>query len=69
MAAIIMAPWGLMERVEMQVAMAFGASVHPLTVMVPNVRITVMTRAGLDSKFSIKSSKVTVISSSSKYFL
>ena len=68
MAAIIIAALGLMERVEIHVAMAFGASVQPLTMMVPKVRTTVITSGGLFSKFNMNSFKLTVISSSSKYF-
>jgi len=40
-AAIIMTFSGFMARVETQVAIAFGASVHPLTKITPSVRITV----------------------------
>jgi len=68
-AAMMIALFGFIERVEIQVAMAFGASVHPLTVIVPRVSITVITRGGLVIKFIIKSLKVTVISSSSKYLI
>ena len=47
-AAIIMAFLGVMERVETQVAIAFGASVQPFTNTTPKVRITVISKAGLD---------------------
>jgi len=65
---MIIADCGLIERVEMQVAMAFGASVHQLTVMVPSVSATVATRAGLESNFNKKSSRVTVICILFQYF-
>ena len=39
---------GLIERVEMQVAIALGASVQPLTRITPNVSATVTISAGLD---------------------
>ena len=43
----IMAGRGFMHRVVMQVAMALGASVQPLTKMTPNVRSTVINSTGL----------------------
>jgi hypothetical protein len=46
-AAMSMACLGLIARVEMQVAIALGASVQPLTKMTPMVRITVTNKAGL----------------------
>ena len=46
-AAIRMAFLGLIARVEMQVAIAFGASVQPLTRITPIVKMTVTNRAGL----------------------
>ena len=46
-AAIKMAFFGLMARVEMQVAIALGASVQPLTKITPMVRMTVTKSAGL----------------------
>ena len=45
-AAMMIAFLGLIARVEIQVAMAFGASVQPLTRMTPIVRITVTNNAG-----------------------
>ena len=47
-AAIMIAARGLIERVEMQVAIALGASVQPLTRITPNVSATVTISAGLD---------------------
>ena len=38
-----------MHRVVTQVAIAFGASVHPLTKITPNVSNVVTARAGFDS--------------------
>ena len=46
-ALIYLTPTGI-ERVEMQVAIAFGASVQPLTRITPNVSATVTISAGLD---------------------
>ena len=43
----MMAVLALRHRVVTQVAMALGASVHPLTKMTPRVNSTVMARAGL----------------------
>ena len=60
-AAIRIAARGLMERVEMQVAIALGASVHPLTRITPNVSATVTISAGLDVNLVKKSEKVIVI--------
>ena len=54
-AAMKIAARGPMERVEMQVAIAFGASVHPLTRITPNVSTTVTISAGLDVSRDIKS--------------
>ena len=48
-AAIKMALRGVILRVETQVAIAFGASVHPFTKTTPNVKITVTAIAGLVS--------------------
>jgi len=48
-AAIRMAFRGVMLLVETQVAIAFGASVHPFTKTTPNVKATVTAIAGLDS--------------------
>ena len=38
----------LMQRVVMHVAIAFGASVQPLTKMTPSVSSTVISKTGLD---------------------
>ena len=46
MAAMMIAGRGRMARVETQVAMAFGASVQPLTRMTARVRMLVRMRAG-----------------------
>ncbi|MPM26074.1 hypothetical protein SDC9_72575 [bioreactor metagenome] len=48
-AAIKMAFRGVMLLVETQVAMAFGASVHPFTKTTPSVKATVTAIAGLVS--------------------
>jgi|UPI0004AD2555 hypothetical protein len=45
-----MAARGLIDRVETQVAIALGASVHPFTIITPNVRIVVIINGGLDIK-------------------
>ena len=47
-ALVRMAARTLMHRVAMQVAMALGASVHPLTKMTPSVSRTVTSMAGLE---------------------
>jgi hypothetical protein len=39
---------GLIDLVETQVAIAFGASVQPFTRTTPSVRITVISNAGFD---------------------
>ena len=44
---MIMACFGLIARVEMQVAIALGASVQPFTKMTPMVKMTVTNKAGL----------------------
>lgn len=56
-----MAVRGAMERVEIQVAIAFGASVQPLTRITPSVRSTVINKAGLDVILDKKSFNVIVI--------
>jgi len=56
-----MAGLGLIERVDMHVAIALGASVHPFTSMTPNVRITVTINAGVVTSLFRKSVNVTVI--------
>ena len=49
-AAIRIAGFGRIARVEMTVAIAFGASVKPLTTMTPSVSTTVMASTGLCRK-------------------
>lgn len=60
-AAIKIAARGPMDRVEMQVAIAFGASVQPLTRITPNVSATVTISAGLDVNRVRKSENVIVM--------
>lgn len=60
-----MAVRGAMERVEIQVAIAFGASVQPFTRITPSVRSTVISKAGLDVILDKKSFNVIVILSHS----
>ncbi|GLI19535.1 hypothetical protein TSYNTROOL_18210 [Tepidanaerobacter syntrophicus] len=50
-----------MDLVDMQVAIAFGASVHPLTKMVPNVNNTVMANGKFEVSSDKNSPKVIVI--------
>ena len=50
-----------MQRVVTQVAMALGASVHPLTKMAPSARITVTARTGFDTSWPRKVENVTSI--------
>ena len=45
----IMADLAFMQRVPMQVAIAFGASVHPLTKITPSVSSTVINKTGLEN--------------------
>lgn len=47
-----------MARVETQVAIALGASVHPLTMMTPNVNTVVMINAGYMLNSEMKSNNV-----------
>jgi hypothetical protein len=47
MVAIITAARGVMERVDMHVAMAFGASVQPLTIITPIVSREVTSNVGI----------------------
>ena len=61
MAAMMMALGARMERVETQVAMAFGASVQPLTRMTPSVSATVMASIGLLNTWERKSVREIVI--------
>jgi len=48
-ALIIIAARAERQRVVMHVAIAFGASVQPLTKITPKVKMTVMKRTGEDS--------------------
>ena len=50
-AAMRIAARGDMQRVETQVAMAFGASVQPLTKITPRVSRTVMSSVGLENSW------------------
>ena len=52
---------GLMHRVVMHVAIAFGASVHPLTKITPSVRRAVISSAGDDESCRKKSANETSI--------
>ena len=61
-AAIAIAARGGIDRVEMQVAIAFGASVHPFTRITPSVSSTVMSSAGLVVSREMNSDNVIVIS-------
>ena len=61
MAAMMMALGARMERVETQVAIAFGASVQPLTRMTPSVSTTVMASIGLLNTWERKSVREIVI--------
>jgi hypothetical protein len=61
MAAIIMAALGFMARVDTQVAIALGASVHPLTNITPIKSRVIISSAGLDTNWLIKFEKVIVI--------
>ena len=63
-AAMRMALFGPMARVETQVAMALGASVQPLTRITPRVRTTVTASAGLCASWLKNSENPMVISSS-----
>jgi hypothetical protein len=47
--AIIIAFLGEIALVDTQVAIALGASVHPLTKITPSINTTVINNAGLDS--------------------
>ena len=49
MALMMMAERTFMQRVVTQVAIALGASVHPLTKITPRVRATVISRTGFDA--------------------
>ena len=60
---------GDIERVETQVAMAFGASVQPLTRMTPNVSKEMMINAGLAASCCKYSVKVIVIVSSPNWYI
>jgi len=56
-----MACFALIERVDTQVAMAFGASVQPFTNTTPNTNITVIKRAGFAINWLKKSPKEIVM--------
>lgn len=60
-AAIRIAAFGPMALVETQVAMAFGASVQPLTRITPVVNNTVIASAGLEMNCARKLVNVIVI--------
>ena len=60
-AAIRMAFLGEMDLVDTQVAMAFGASVQPLTITTPSVSSTVMASVGLEISCERKSASEIVI--------
>jgi hypothetical protein len=60
-AAIIIALPGLMDRVETQVAIAFGASVQPLTKITPKVNSVTTSKGGFPIKFSKIAAIVIVI--------
>jgi hypothetical protein len=57
----MMAGRGLMERVEIHVAIAFGASVQPFTITTPSVSRTVIISAGFVKNLLRKSVNVIVI--------
>ena len=61
-AAMAIAARGRIARVEMHVAIAFGASVQPLTRITPKVSSTVISSAGLLVMRDMKSDSVMVIS-------
>lgn len=54
-AAIAIARFGSIDLVDITVAIAFGASVHPFTRMTPRVRRTVINNAGLPGILLINS--------------
>ena len=56
-AAIRIAARGEIDLVEIAVAIAFGASVHPLTKITPNVNIIVKKNAGFSIIYFRKSTK------------
>lgn len=60
-AAIRMAFFGAMDRVDTHVAIAFGASVQPFTKITPKVNTTMIKRIGFVWMLSIKSENVIVI--------
>src|SRR5690606_22277701 len=60
-AAMMIAGRGPIARVEIQVAIAFGASVQPLTRITPKVNTDVTKSAGADTSCSRNSSSETVI--------
>ena len=56
-----MAGLGPIARVEIQVAIALGASVHPFTRITPNVSNTITSKAGFVTRLPKNSVSVTVI--------
>ncbi|MFS8541085.1 MAG: hypothetical protein LOD89_03220 [Tissierellales bacterium] len=68
-AAITIAFLGLIERVEIHVAIAFGASVQPLTRITPIVRIDITNNAKFENNCEIKSPNVIAILSPTIPFL
>jgi hypothetical protein len=58
---MIIAARGLIDLVEMHVAIAFGASVHPFTNITANVKTTVIISAGLLKNCCKKSLSAIVI--------
>jgi hypothetical protein len=58
---MMMAFLGLIDLVETQVAMAFGASVHPFTRITPSTSTTVINKAGFDVSCPKNSVKTIVI--------
>lgn len=60
-AAMSIANLGEMERVEIQVAIALGASVQPFTNITPRVKRTVILNVGLAISWLIKSCNETLI--------
>ena len=53
-ALMMIAVFGGRQRVVTQVAIAFGASVHPFTKMTPNVRRTVIAKIGFEKTWAMK---------------
>ena len=59
-AAVKIAAHGDMQRVVMQVAMALGASVHPLTRITPSVSSVIISSGGLLCRLERKSERLTL---------